>query len=350
MLPFKIQRGYRGRKDNHTAISAMTLRPRRLVLVAFDGLEPLDLAGPASVFARANLQEPGTYELLFASPLGGSVSTLCGLAFSNTLPLAAVRKPFDTILVAGGSEAGLRKAVFEQGVASWLATAAPCARRVASVCVGAFILGAAGLLDGRRATTHWASCDRLRTYFPRARVEADSIFIADGPVWTSAGITAGIDLALAMVEADVGTQAAATIAKQLVLFLRRSGGQAQFSETLAAQARSSGLSKLIAWATEHPDADLSVPALAARAAMSERTLARRFVQEVGRSPAKFVMELRLTRAKTLLERSDLPIVAVAARSGFGSVDALQRAFRTLLNITPGAYRDRFSAGTAVIPL
>ncbi len=319
--------------------------PRRVVLIAFDGVEPLDLTGPASVFAHANSRVPDAYELVFASPGGGSVRSQCGLTFGNTRPLASMRKPFDTILVAGGDEEELRRAALEQGIASWLRKAAPFARRVASVCVGAFVLGAAGLLDGRRATTHWSSCDRLRNYFPRARVEPNAIFVADGPIWTSAGITAGIDLALAMVEADIGTTIAAAIAKQLVLFLRRPGGQAQFSETLAAQSRSpSRLSEVIAWATDRPASDLSVAALAARAAMSERTLARKFVQEIGRTPAKFVLETQLNRAKTLLEHSDLPIEAVAARSGFGSVDTLQRAFRDVLNIAPANYRERFGGG------
>jgi transcriptional regulator GlxA family with amidase domain len=322
----------------------MPAHARRIVLVAFDGVEALDVTGPASVFARVNFREPDAYEIVFASALGGTVRSQCGLTFGDTLPIASIRKPVDTILVAGGSEAALRKAVFGQGVASWLAAAAPFARRIGSVCVGAFILGAAGLLEGRRATTHWPSCDRLSLYFPKTRVEPDAIFVADGPIWTSAGVTAGIDLTLAMVEADHGTKIAAAIAKEMVLFLRRPGDQAQFSETLAAQTRlPNRLSEVIAWATDHPDDDLSVPAVAARAAMSERTLARHFAREVGRTPSKFVMELRLDRAKTLLERSNLSIEAIAARSGFGSVDALQRAFRKVLNVGPGAYRDRFGA-------
>jgi transcriptional regulator GlxA family with amidase domain len=322
----------------------MPTYPRRIVLVVFDGVEALDVTGPASVFARVNLREPGAYEIVFASARGGGVRSQCGLSFSGTVPVASIRGPVDTILVAGGSESALRNAVFGQGVASWLAEAAHSARRVGSVCVGAFILGAAGLLDGRRATTHWSSCDRLGIYFPKTCVEADAIFVTDGPVWTSAGVTAGIDLTLAMVEADHGTKIAAAIAKEMVLFLRRPGGQTQFSETLAAQTRlPNRLSEVVAWATDHPDHDLSVPALAARAAMSERTFARHFVREAGRTPSKFGMELRLNRAKTLLERSDLSIEAIAARSGFGSLDALQRAFRKMLNVGPGAYRSRFGA-------
>ena len=322
----------------------MNARPRRIVLVAFDGVEALDVTGPASVFARVNYRNPDAYEIVFASARVGSVRSQCGLTFGDTVPIASIRGPVDTILVAGGSQTALREAVFAHGVASWLAEAAPSARRVGSVCVGAFILGAAGLLDGRRATTHWASCDRLGIYFPNTCVEADAIFVTDGPVWTSAGVSAGIDLTLAMVEADHGTKIAAAIAKEMVLFLRRPGGQTQFSETLAAQARlPNRLSEVVAWATDHPDDDLSVPALAARAAMSERTLARYFVREVGRTPSKFVMELRLDRAKTLLERSNLSIEAIAARSGFGSADTLQRAFRKVLNVGPGAYRSHFGA-------
>jgi transcriptional regulator GlxA family with amidase domain len=317
------------------------------VLVAFDGVEPLDLTGPASVFAHANVRAPKAYDLVFASPKGGSVRSACGLSFGDTSRLRSVGKPIDTILVAGGEEGALRRAALDQGIAAWLARTAPSARRVASVCVGAFVLGAAGLLEGRRATTHWSSCDRLQSLFPSVRLEPNAIFITDGPVWTSAGITAGIDLALAMVEADLGTTIAAAIARQLVLFLRRPGGQNQFSETLAAQSRApSRLSETIAWATDHPAADLSVPSLAARAAMSERTLARRFVEEIGRTPAKFVMDLRLSRAKTLLEHSAQPIEVVAERSGFGSADTMQRAFRQVLKIAPATYRDRFGRNNA----
>lgn len=317
-------------------------RSRRVVFVAFDGVEALDLTGPASVFAHANARAPNAYDLVFASPKGGSVRSACGLSFGNARKLSSITKAIDTIVVAGGEEAALRRAALDQGVAAWLTKAAPATRRVASVCVGAFVLGAARLLDGRRATTHWSSCDRLQALFPRARVAPDAIFVADGKIWTSAGITAGIDLALAMVEADLGAAVAGAIARQLVLFLRRPGGQAQFSETLAAQSHTPGrLAETIAWATDHPDADLSVAALAARAAMSERTLARRFVEEVGRTPAKFVMNLRLNRAKTLLEHSNLSIDAVAARSGFGSADTLQRAFREVLKVTPATYRARF---------
>lgn len=328
----------------------MAKSTRRIVLVAFDGVEALDVTGPAGVFARANERLLGAYDLVLASPAGGLLRTQAGLHLGNAIPLSQIEGPLDTVLVAGGDEAALRRAIFDDGVAAWIAAKAPTTRRIGSVCTGAFILGAAGLLNDRRATTHWASAALLQTYFTQARVDADAIYVIDGAICTSAGVTAGLDLALALVADDLGKSIAASIAKDLVLFLHRPGGQAQFSATLAAQAQTSDrLSELLAWMTEHPDGDLSVAALASQAAMSERTFARRFTREAGRTPLQFVLELRLDHAKRLLETTSWPLDRVAAKSGLGSVDTLHRLFRLHLNVTPSAFRDRFTSVTAKSP-
>ena len=317
---------------------------RKVVLVAFDGVEALDVTGPASVFSHAAAHSPGSYALVFASPAGGAVRSASGLVLGETHPLASVAGPLDTLLVAGGGEAALTRAIVEERVGEQLLARIDTTRRIGSVCTGAFILGAAGLLDGRRATTHWASCGRLQAMFPAAKVEPDAIYTFDGPICTSAGVTAGIDLALAMVEADLGRAVAGAIARELVLYLRRPGGQSQYSAPLAAQSRlGPDLRALATFISNTPDADLSTPTLAARMGMSERTFLRRFTEGVGVSPARFVRRLRLERAMAMLEQSDTPMARVAQVSGFGSVDALERVFRAELKTTPREFRSRFGA-------
>lgn len=335
----------RGSNDKGAAVSAMvSLRPRLVVIVVFDGVQPLDVTGPMSVFQAAEVLRPGSYRVQLASPHGGEVASNAGAVFARVLRLSAVRGAIDTIIVTGGSEEGLRAAIFDDGVREWLATNAPRARRVGSVCTGAFALAAAGLLDGRRATTHWRSCAWLAELCPGAQVEADAIFTIDGPVFTSAGVSAAIDLALALVERDLGRKVAVEVARQLVVFLRRPGGQSQFSAGLAAQEGAGDrVSELIAWATERPDADLRVPALAKRVAMSERHFARVFRRQSGQTPARFVEQLRLDRARLQLEESDRSLSQVASASGFGSTDTLTRAFRRHLGVTPAEYRERFSS-------
>jgi transcriptional regulator GlxA family with amidase domain len=215
---------------------------------------------------------------------------------------------------------------------------------VTSVCTGAYVLAAAGLLDGRRATTHWAYCDDLQGRHRAVRVERDPIFVVDGPVRTSAGVTAGMDLALALVEEDLGPRVALEVARWLVLFVKRPGGQSQFSAQLAGQAAERApLRELQAWMADHLDADLSVPALAARACMSERHFARAFKAETGMTPAAYVEALRVERARIALESSAAPIEAVARRCGFGTVETLRRAFARRLGVSPAAYRSRFAA-------
>lgn len=314
-----------------------------IVLVVFDGVEPLDVSGPASVFTRVKRLCPEAPDVVIASPQGGEVPTSAGLVLANTRPFASLRGPFDTILVAGGEEAALRHAILEEGLAKWLARSAKSARRIGSVCTGAFALAAAGLLDGRRATTHWNACEELRRRFPAVAIELDAIHVIDGPVCTSAGVSAGIDLALALVEADFGGDVAAQIARDLVLFLRRPGGQSQFSAGAAAQHNAGDrMRALISWIVEHTHMDLSVPAMARRAGMSERNFARVFARETGVSPARFVLNARLDHAKLLLETTSWPLKRVADRAGLGSIDSLQRLFRARMGVAPSDYRARFA--------
>src|SRR5687767_10870020 len=274
-------------------------KPRRVVIVIFPDVQPLDAIGPAEVFRTASRIDPPGYcvELVAADP-GPVRSTTVGLAVDRTL--RGCRGPIDTLLVAGGT--GVRSAAQDQRLLSWLRAAAKRSRRVSSVCTGAFLLARAGLLDGRRATTHWASCADLADRYPSIAVERDPIFVRDGNVATSAGVTAGMDLALALVEEDLGREVALEVARWLVLFVRRPGGQSQFSSHLRAQvADREPLRDLQEWMTTHLDADLSVAALADRACMSPRNFARAFAREVGMTPAAYVEALRVDHARIRLE-------------------------------------------------
>ena len=316
--------------------------PRKVALIGYHGVQSLDLVGPLEVFAQANnFSGTKAYAVTLASPQGGEIVSNAGLRLAGATALEDLPAELDTVLVGGGSEAGLR-ALAESGMVEWLQARRDSTRRIGSVCSGAFALAAAGLLDGRRATTHWASCDELRAFRPEIRLEPDAIFVADPPIYTSAGITAGIDLCLALVEADLGPQVALAVARNLVLFMRRPGGQSQYSAGLNVQAAATPrLRKLIGDVAADPVADLSLPKLAERVGMTERTFSRLFHKETGVTPAAFVELTRVDRAKALLETSDWPLARVAERSGFGSLDALHRAFQKRVGATPGDYRDRF---------
>lgn len=310
---------------------------RRIVIVAFPDVQALDVTGPAEVFTQA-----GGYHVQVAAPSVEPLATGSGYALVPELALADVHGPIDTLMIAGG--AGTRAAVADDELVGWIAATAPCAQRIASVCTGAFLLARAGLLDGRRVTTHWQWCEELARRFPLVDVDPEPIFVADGDVRTSAGVTAGMDLALSLVEEDLGPQAALDVARRLVLFMRRPGGQAQFSAGLAAQgATLAPLRELQAWLLDHLDADLSVGALAARAQMSERTFARAFRRETGRTPADYVEALRIERARVLLESTPAQVDAVAAACGFGTVETLRRAFARRTGVSPTDYRRRFAA-------
>lgn len=323
-------------------------RTRTVVLVAYDGCQSLDVNGPWEVFSKASAfaavqRAAPAYRLVLASPGGGTVLCNSGLRLGDSVALHAIRGPIDTILVAGGSNDALQRLIQAGGLLPWLVRKARTVRRLGSVCTGALAVAAAGLFDGRRATTHWDSCARLACEHPRVRVEPDAIFVIDPPFVSSAGVSAAIDLSLALVEADLGPAIALAVARDLVLFLRRPGGQSQFSAGLQAQAQASPpLNELIVWMVEHPDADLSVAALAERMRMSERHFARVFRGATGQTPARYVQRLRLDRAKSHLERTSWPLARVAQRAGFGSVDSLQRSLRRHAGVTPEQYRQRFS--------
>ena len=310
---------------------------RRLVIVTFGGAQSLDIAGPLEVFAHAARLPGGpAFQLVVASRRGGSVTTSSGLRLATT-PLARVARA-DTVLVAGGSEQGIRDAVRDAPLLRWLVRHARTTRRIGSVCSGAFVLAAAGLLDGRTVATHWSAVSRLASYRPGLRVDGDAIFVRDGRVWTSAGITTGIDMALAMIEEDGGKRVADRVAAQLVLHARRPGFQSQFSELLSAQARRDDpLSAVLAWANEHLDT-LDVETLAGRAGVSVRTLHRLCAATQGTTPAKLIERLRADRARVLLGTTGLALKEVAGRCGFRDGAQLTRSFARCFGLSPRSYR------------
>ncbi|HEY0824979.1 MAG TPA: DJ-1/PfpI family protein [Ramlibacter sp.] len=317
---------------------------RHVVIVVFDGAEALDIAGPASVFANAEQLHRGSYTLHVASARGGHVVTNAGLVIHGCESFAELPSRIDTLVVAGGDEAPLREALRDGRICEWLAAAATGARRVASVCSGAFALAAAGLLDGRKATTHWAALDQLQRVRPRIDVQRDRIYVRDGRIWTSAGVVTSIELALALVEDDLGHQAAMAIARTLALPMLRGGEQPQLSQALQAQETASRrIREVVAWIGTHLGEDLSVAALAEKARMSQRHFARAFAAETGCTPARHVQQVRLAAATELLLRTQWTQQRIAERSGYGSVDALQRAFLRHHQATPRSYRDRYAA-------
>ncbi|MER6537791.1 GlxA family transcriptional regulator [Streptomyces sp900105755] len=322
---------------------------RTVLVVLFDGVQSLDVTGPVEVFTGADTQTPGSYRIRTASLDGAPVRTSSGLTVVPDQTLAGASDPH-TLLVPGGQ--GTRRP--DPELVAWLRAHGPLAARLVSVCTGAVLLAAAGLLDGHRATTHWAYCDRLARDHPAVEVDPDPIYVRDGHVATSAGVTSGIDLALALVEEDLGRDVALTVARHLVVFLRRPGNQAQFSAQLAAQtAQRAPLREVQLGApptpfrqwgriTEHPDDDLSVEALAARAALSPRHFARAFQAETGTTPGRYVDRVRLEHARRLLEDTGDGVEEVSRASGYGTPEAMRRAFLRTLGATPAEYRRRFS--------
>jgi transcriptional regulator GlxA family with amidase domain len=319
-----------------------TPRARKIALIGYEGAQSLDLVGPFEVFRMANFYGGvKAYEVLLASPAGGDIVTNSGLRLAGSVSLKSLPRDLDTILVAGGDERGVRGAATSE-IVDWVRARAKRTARVGSVCSGAFVLAAAGLLDGRRATTHWEACDELRRQRPAVRLEPDAIYVSDPPYYTSAGVTAGFDLCLSFVEADCGADVALAVARNLVLFMRRPGGQTQYSAALNVQAAATpAIRKLISQLSGDPTGDLSLPTLAGRAGMSERTFSRVFHKETGITPAAFVEIARIDRAKALLETSSWPLARVAERAGLNSLDALHRAFQKRVGVTPGEYRERF---------
>lgn len=316
--------------------------PQRTVLVVlFDDVQSLDVSGPVEVFAGAEKHTPGTYRIRTASLDGAPVRTSSGLTLVPDETLAGTPRPH-TLLVPGGQ--GTRRP--DPRLTDWLREHGPRARRLVSVCTGAILLAEAGLLDGRRVTTHWAYCDKLARDHPAVAVDPAPIYIRDGQVSTSAGVTSGIDLALALVEEDLGRDAALTVARHLVVFLRRPGNQAQFSAQLAAQtAVREPLREVQQWITEHPGGDLGVESLAGRARLSPRHFARAFRAETGMTPGRYVDRVRLEHARRLLEDTADGIEEISRASGYGTPEAMRRAFLKALGAAPAEYRRRFRPAT-----
>ncbi|MEU7577235.1 GlxA family transcriptional regulator [Streptomyces sp. NPDC041068] len=316
------------------------MEQRTVLVVLFDDVQSLDVTGPVEVFTGAGtcLGDPeGGYLVRTASLDGGPVRTSSGLTLVPDFALPDAPVPH-TLLVPGGS--GTRGA--DLGLIDWLRANGPRAERLVSVCTGAIPLAEAGLLEGRRVTTHWASCEQLAKDHPGIEVDPDPIYVRDGHVATSAGVTAGIDLALALVEEDLGREVALTVARYLVVFLRRPGNQAQFSVQLATQtARREPLREVQQWITEHPDDDLSVEALAARARLSPRHFARAFQSETGLTPGKYVERVRVEHARRLLEDTSDGVEEVSRACGYGTPEAMRRAFVKALGTAPAEYRRRF---------
>jgi transcriptional regulator GlxA family with amidase domain len=313
---------------------------RQIAIVAFDGAQSLDVTGPLEVFETAERLAAGRYRHTVLSRDGAPIRTGSGLRLMPDGALGDVGGPIDTLVVAGGT--GVAAARRDRELIRAIARAAARSRRVASVCTGAFLLADAGLLDGRRAATHWSAVDLLADAHPAIDIDPDSIFVRDGDVWTSAGVTAGIDLALALVEEDHGRATALEIARWLVVFAKRPGGQAQFSAPLAAQlAERAPIRAAQELARAHPEADLTVDALAGHAHMSVRGFARAFRREVGMTPAAYVEAVRVERAVALLQTTDGGGEQIAAACGFGTVETFRRAFRRRLGVSPAEYRDRF---------
>lgn len=323
-----------------------TMPVKRVGIILQPGADLLDIAGPAGVFHCAGRHfvwiggsDKVTYQLEYLSPSGGPVKTRQELVVETSPLEEAMPADFDTVVVVGGivDERDTPAIVFE-----WLRGCRGLVRRIGSVCVGAFVLARAGLLDGKRATTHWEDCNDFIARFPNVRVDPDAIYTEDDGIWTGAGVSAGIDMALAMVEQDHGHGLALLVARRQVVFLKRPGGQSQFSSQLDCQRRERPLASLLQWIVENPTADLRAEALAERAHMSLRSFYRWFVEAAGVSPAEWVENARLEVAKRLLEQTNDRLDQVARHSGFGTYERMRRTFGRRLGIAPSDYRRRFS--------
>jgi len=323
---------------------------RRVLFLAPVSLQILDVAGPAEIFGRTeavlgrlNMPVVGAYRVELASIRDeSSVPTSCGLSLSPAIYYKNVRGPIDTLLVAGGR--GVEEAANDPDLQEWLRELSKSVRRIGSICTGAFPLAGAGLLDGRCVTTHWQWCDQFRSLFPRVRVDSERIFIRDEGMSTSAGITAGMDLALSMVEEDHGHRVAMQIARELVMFLRRPGGQSQFSTALAGQfSDNETLKELIPWMLAHIEQPLRVEDLATQAGMSSRNFTRVFTDRTGYSPAAYLERLRVEAACRRLAESSRGTKEIAIQCGFRDADTMRKSFRRILNTTPELYRHVFAA-------
>ena len=332
--------------SDNTSPQVRVAKIRPVSLVTYHGVEIIDLTGPMEVFAFANnaLQRSGicsepAYPMQVLAAKPGPVTSSCGLQIIADKAYRDVQDGIDTLLIAGTPEVSCL--LCDPALQDWVRTMAPRVRRLASVCTGAFLLAESGLLDGRRATSHWDYCDWLARDYPSVNVEPDRIFVRDGSISTSGGVTSGIDMVLSMVEEDWGSEVALLVARYLVVFLKRPGGQSQFSAYLTSEATRPELKDLQAWIILHLTSDLRVEALAERMCMSTRNFARFFLTETGMTPAKFVEMARIDAARQYLGSTNLSIEVVADKSGFGDPERMRRAFIRQLGVNPQSYRERF---------
>jgi transcriptional regulator GlxA family with amidase domain len=329
---------------------APRMKQRLVVVLAFEGVQLLDVAGPVQTFASANEiakdANGAPYRVIVASRCGGPLSSSAGLPVLTQPVATATRKAaIDTLIIPGGP--GVHAALEDARTVAWVRRQLSSARRIASVCTGAFLLAETGILAGRCATTHWKSCGRLQQLYPEVLVDPDPIYLRDGQIWTSAGVTASIDLSLALIEEDLGRKLVMQVARHLVVFLNRPGGQSQFSAPLEAQAVAADgnapnhFAPLHGWIAENLTSDLRVERLAEQAGMSPRTFARVYAGKMGITPARMVERMRVEAVRRILEETDMPIKRIASECGFGQEDRLRRAFARQVGTTPAEYRQRF---------
>lgn len=335
-----------------TSLSAKPLvadtgSPKRIVTVIYPGVTLLDATGPAQVFSSANFEcelndAAALYQVLLTSPGGGLVVSGSGIELNTVALDEASSEPIDTLIVAGGSS--VFDHIGERRLIDWIGAQYQTCRRVASTCMGAFLTAEAGLLDGETVTTHWRHVGELQRRYPNTQVKCDPLFTHNGKLWSAAGVSAGIDLSLAMVEEDHGHELAMQIAQSLVVYFKRSGGQSQFSRALLTQSQDDAgtFSDLHAWIATNLQADLDVEELARRAGMSARSFARHYKDRTGVTPAKSVELMRVDMAKRLLERSEVPLTVIATRSGLTDVQGLRRAFQRHVGVSPSEYQSKFS--------
>jgi transcriptional regulator GlxA family with amidase domain len=330
-------------------------RGRRIGIFVYDGMVALDAVGPADVFGLGNVlcrqEDPAAalpYDVRLVGARKGSIRTSTGFRITADLSLRDADSSIDTLMIPGAGDLRSAEAILANpDITAWLRRSARQSRRVASICTGALILAKLGLLNGRRATTHWAFCGELRTRFPAVHVEPDSLWVKDGKIYTSAGITAGMDLALALVEEDLGRRFALELARLLVMFLKRPGAQSQFSSELISQLASPDrLEDLVEWIREHLDRPLTIEDLARRSKMSARNFQRVFTRQCGMPPAKFIERLRVERARLIIEDTGLPMAEIARKSGFDTEQRMRRAFKRVLAINPVDHADRVRPPTA----
>ncbi|WP_051911376.1 GlxA family transcriptional regulator [Methylomicrobium agile] len=322
---------------------------RRVAMVVYPNCEIVDVTGPMDVFCYANYalrlagqiaEDEPVYSLSLIAERAGPVKTASGMKIFADFSYDEVPGDIDTLMVTGAPFTV--DAWTDQKLTRWLPAMLPKVRRMVSICTGAFLLAESGLLNNRKATTHWLFCEELANRYRNVQILPDKIFVRDGSIYTSGGVTAGIDLALSLVEDDWGWEVAADVARAMLIFMRRPGGQSQFSSYVFNEAKTrKDFRELQAWIVSHPDADLSVEALADRMAMSPRNFSRVFCQEIGVTPAKFVERTRLEAARNLILRSDLPMESIAGKCGFNNAEQMRRTFQRFLNISPQEYRANF---------